>query len=678
MKKLTIGVVAGVSLVAGPAGWAEETMEPVTVTVDTGHPTHEISKRMYGLFLEDISQSVDGCLYPELVWNRGFDFPPSPTVADPDHVKHKVPLGTICGWKPDCRDGSMGRFTLQYAKPLFENTPAYLRIEAFAPRAGMRNTGAMDEMSVKAGEPLSFRLFARGVPLEIRLEDEKGGLLAAAEFSPKGEWSKFEQELTPKAACRNARLVLLAKEAGVVDVEQVSLMPAKRFCGRTNGLRDDIATLMANLKPSTFRFPGGCMLEGVKFDSWYDWKRSVGPVEERMPLWNCWGYYQTLGLGYYEYFQFCEDIGASAVPVFAAAMTCQNRQPDYAPMSSVGYFVQNVLDGIEFARGAADTTWGAVRAKMGHPEPFKLEFIGIGNENRGPEYWERYNAMAAAIRKAHPDLKLVASVDHRAYYNREAYEYSWANITKENVDIADEHLYASPSWWLNHARMYDAYPRKGVDVYVGEWATRNASDGYINSMYNAVSEAAFKMGFERNGDLVKMTAYAPLIRRVGVPGNRYSLIQLNGTDSCGAPAYWCEKIFADNRPDRFVSCDYPERKWLQPAGVDNPKWPVTRGAPAIEVVSFHAVAGVRGAELIVKLANAAWKPQPLRLDFGTNLPKGTIFRTVLTEHPLAKNLPEAPRRVVPKDDRVVFEGGAAFETTLPSCSVTVLRFPKGE
>ena len=645
----------------------------VTVKVDSAHPTHAVAKTLYGLFLEDISQSVDGCLYPELVWNRGFDFPASPTVADPDYVKHQTALDTICGWKPDCRDGAAGRFTLQHADPVFAHTPAYLRIEAFAPRAGMRNDGAMDEMSVRAGAPLELNLHARGVPFEVRLEAEDGEALATAAFTPSAGWKPYRARLVPTAAAKRAHLSVLTQAAGTLDVEQVSLMPERKFRNRANGLREDIGELMAALRPATFRFPGGCMLEGVKFDSWYDWKRSVGPVAERTPLWNCWGYYQTLGLGYYEYLQFSEDIGASPVPVFAAALTCQNRQPELAPLSAVGYFVTNVLDGIAFARGGTDTKWGRLRAEMGHPAPFRLEYVGIGNENRGPEYWERHDRIAAAVRAAYPDVKIVASVDHRAYVNREARDYSWSRITKANADVADEHLYASPSWWLNNTRMYDGYERKGVDVYVGEWATRNASPRFVNTMYNAVAEAAFRMGFERNADLVKMSAYAPLVRRVGVPGNRYSLIQLDGVGSCGAPAYWCERMFAENRPDRIVPCACPTVKWRQPAGVDLESWPQTRGSPAVEVESLHAVAGLRGDELIVKFANAAWAEQPVRIDLGADLPGQQAATVTLTAAPDAKNTPEEPLRVTPKDGTLAFGGGRTLAATLRPCSVTVFR-----
>jgi alpha-N-arabinofuranosidase len=648
---------------------------PVTVKVDLAHPAHKIPATLYGLFLEDISQSVDGGFYPELVWNRGFDFPS---------------LRGIQGWEPDCRDGSMGRFTLQYRAPLHPDTPACLRIEAFASMAGMRNTGAMNEMSVKGGVPLELSLYARGRDgykggVLVRLEDEKTNLLAEARFDPAASggdtppdaagWKQFEAVLTPKATCRTAHLSVFATAAGTLEFEQVSLMPKETFGGRANGLRKDIGELMKALRPATFRFPGGCMLEGDDFAAWWDWKRTVGPIVGRQPIWNIWGYYQTLGLGYYEYFLFCEDIGAEPVPVFSAAMTCQFRGPKFAPLASAGYFITNVLDGIEFARGGTETKWGALRAEMGHPAPFPLHCIGIGNENWGPAFWERYNVLQKAVKAKYPDIKMITDIDPKAYMDQALSDYSWQQVTPANADIADEHMYASPSWWLNHTDFYDQYPRTGVKVYVGEWATRQASDAYINSMYNAVAEAAFRMGFEKNADLVEMTAYAPLIRRAGVPGNRYSLIQLDGTDSCGAPAYYVDKLFALNRPSRLVPVSYEKREAIQPAGIDRPKWFYNPDSQEIKVVSFHATAGLDEAEgeLVVKLANAALKEQAVTLDFGRTLPASSVRRLCLADKPDAKNFPSEPLRVVPKESSFAFAGGETFPLSLPPCSVTILR-----
>lgn len=668
---LKVGRQIGGDLTPPPAS-PQIAPEPVTVKVDETKPVHAVSKDLYGLFLEDISLSVDGCLYPELVWNRGFDFPATNSPGE------KASVPAIQGWREEFRDGSAARVTLQYAQPKFANNPAYLRIEAFAAQAGVVNDGPMHELSVKAGAPLALSLWARGdAPFEVRLEDGTGAALCPpfARDAPGAGWRDFSATFTPTSGCRAARLAILAKAAGTIDLEQVSLRPAKTFRGRANGLRDDIGALMADLRPATFRFPGGCMLEGNSYASWYDWKRSVGPVEERLPLWNVWGYYQTLGLGYYEYFLYCEDLGAKPLPVFSAALDCQYRPP-YSPVPEAGwaYFATNILDGIEFARGGVETKWGGLRARMGHPEPFPLELVGIGNENFGDEFFDRYDYLAAQVRKAYPDIKLVTCIHPAAIRRPELCAASWARIRPELCDFADEHLYASPSWWLNNADRYDNYPRRGVPVYVGEWATRQASDRFLNSMYNAVAEAAFKIGFERNADLVKMSAYAPLIRRAGFPGNRYSLIQLDGTDSCGAPAYWCEKMFAENRPDVTVPCAYARRTAQQPAGVDREKFWYNPKSESVEVVSFHAGAGLKDGAPVLKFANAAPLPQRVTVEFAQARPAGAVRRTTLAGRPDAKNLPSAPVRVVPRTDEIPFAGGRTHVFDLPACSVVVLRY----
>lgn len=661
----------------GLAATASAAMKPVDVSVDLTRPTHAVSKDLYGLFLEDISLSVDGCFYPELIWNRGFDFPATNTPGE------KAFSSAIQGWREDHRPGTAGRVTVQYARPKFENTPAYLRIEAFEGGAGVMNTGPMQELSVVAGKPLALSLWARGeTDFTVAVRGARGLHLAPrVRFSPKPDvWQSFTATLTPTVSVKNAALQIRTVKGGTLDLEFVSLMPKERFRGRTNGLRQDIAQLMADLRPATFRFPGGCMLEGNSFASWYDWKRSVGPIEERMPLWNIWGYYQTLGLGYYEYLLFCEDIGAKPVPVFLSALTCQLRPPaSYASFDTVGLFATNILDGIEFARGGVETTWGRLRAQMGHPEPFALEYVGIGNENRRAPYYDRYDILAKAVRARYPDIKLVVAVEHSAYYDEKARDYSWSRITKENADVADEHMYASPSWWLNNAHMYDTYPRKGVDVYVGEWATRYVNPDYLNCLYNAVSEAAFRMGFERNADLVKMSAYAPLVRRAGFPGNKYSLIQLSGTSCCGAPAYWCDKMFAENRPDRTVPVTYPTVTWTQPAGIDKTgwRWGGNPESKEIDVVSFHAVGGVTdGGEVILKFANAAWAAQPVTVALKGGVPAQPVARTVLTGAPTDRNTPEDPQAVVPRTDSFPFAGGDRMTLDLPPCSVTILRLKK--
>ncbi|MBR4652392.1 MAG: hypothetical protein IKO72_03450 [Kiritimatiellae bacterium] len=670
MRLVCIGSAAVAFTAAFPALAAPEQMPPVSVKVSAS-PTHAVSPRLYGLFLEDISLSVDGGLYPELVWNRSFDMPATNTPG------MKAFSHSIQGWREDHR-GGMGRVTLQYARPRFVHTPAHLRLEAFSAGAGVANLGPMEEMSVKGGEALDLSFHVRGnMDFDVALEDGGAGsnMLARATLSADASWRCFQTTFTPAVDCRRARLRFAARSPGVLELEQVSLMPHDRFRNRVNGLRKDIATLFADLKPATFRFPGGCMLEGNSFASWYDWKLSVGPVPERRPIWNVWGYYQTLGLGYFEYLQFSEDIGASPIPVFSAGLSCQYRPPyqKTAGDGALAYFATNILDGIEFARGPATSTWGRIRAAMGHPKPFRLEMIGIGNENFGEDFFDRYDELQRIVKGVHPDIRIVSDLDPGGLFSPKKLEYSWSRISRDNADFADDHIYASPSWWLNNTHRFDSYPRKGVPVYVGEWASRKASDRYINSMYCAVAEAAFRMGFERNADLVQMSAYAPLIRRVGFPGNRYSLIQLDGTSSCGAPSYYVEKMFSLNRPDRLLPTSYPEVRTVQPAGIDRPARGKTQ-SDAVEVVSFHAVAGVKGGSLVMKFANAAFKAQPVSLTFAKALPAGRVRRTLLTGAADATNTPQRPHNVIPKDDTPSFGGGSSYTFTLPPCSVCVLVF----
>ena len=484
----------------------------------------------------------------------------------------------------------------------------------------------------------------------------------------------------PSADEKTAALQIRVKGTGTLDLEQVSLMPQKRA---SCGLRADIVRLMKDLHPRTFRFPGGSNLDGHTFEEWFDWKRSLGAVVDRPPLHGFFGYWQTMGMGYHEYLLMAEEIGATALPVLLPGMTARCPKPDFVPMSEIGSVVEDSLAQLEYIMGDACTKWGAVRAAAGHPAPFACEYVGIGNEAWGDEYWERYFPIAKAVRTKYPRVKIIASLWPRLLEHAERNGEQMKNVTPENCDIIDEHIYPSPSWWLNNTHRYDAYDRKGVKVYIGEYATRHAADPYINSMYAAAAEAAMRLGFERNSDIVELAAFAPLLRREGsrnapmrrdgIPENRYSLIQTDGTDSCGTPSYWVEKMFTDNLPDRMVPVECQEVKWTQPAGVDKKRWFYNPDSEAKEVVSLHAAAGVRGQTLIVKLVNAKWEIQPVTLKFTAPLPATAISRLALSGAPDARNRPCEPSNVVPKADEFPFGGGQSLALELPPCSVTVLK-----
>ena len=646
--------------------------EPIRVEVAASQPGHEVPASLWGAFLEDIAFSVDGCLYPELVWNRGFEFRPAPSDDGfAKRLKGPMDLG-MPGWTADCRSGAMGRFTLQYAKPLREDTPAYLRIEAFAPYAGMRNSGALGEMAVKRGEKLNLSLYARGdAPLIVRVEGGENNVLCETRFEPGQDWKRFSATLTPSESSRKAHLLVMAGAAGVVELDFVSLMPSNTFRG--HGLRSDIAKLIADLKPANFRFPGGCMLESCDYAGWFDWKRTVGDVESRQPLWNIWGYYQNVGLGFYEYFQFCEDIGAEPLPVFIGGLTCQFRNSKLFPKESLGYLVTNMLDAIEFARGGAETKWGALRAKMGHPAPFALKTIGIGNENWGEEYFSRLYELAAGVKAVHPDIKVIAAIDPHTVRDPPRALKSWSQIRKGAVDFADEHIYASPSWWLNNTGRYDDYDRDNVPVYIGEWGTRDIRADWIDGLYVALAEAAFRIGIEKNSDVVKMVAYAPLARRVGAPRDGFSLLNVTPSGACGNATYYAEKMFSLNRIERIVPVAYPKVVVRQPEGWEKKGGPCNPKNEAVDVVAFHAGAGIVNGELVVKLVNAAPEARGISLAFDAALPAGVVYRQTLSGEPGARNTPEEPKRVVPVEDSFDFGGGCELSVELPPYSFVVLR-----
>lgn len=667
--KLLLLMVTGVALSCGA--------EPIELCVSDAHVGHEVPSSLWGIFLEDIAMSVDGCIYPELVLNRGFDFMPSP--SDPGferRVKGPMDLG-IPGWVNDFAQnpGTNGRITLQYARPKFEDNPAYLRIEAFAPFAGVKNSGQLGEMCVNEGTRYRLSLWARGtVPVAVRLKTQgaKGKVLWGTEFACVGEnWQRFEAEFTaPSSAAVSLGVYALKK--GTLDLEQVSLMPAETFM--SHGLRSDILKLVADLKPATIRFPGGCMLESYDYSAWWDWKRTLGEVGNRQPLWNIWGYYQLNGLGFYEYFQLAEDLGAEPLPVFIGGRTCQFRESQLWPMSAIDDLAQNVLDALEFAMGEPTTHWGAVRAAMGHVAPFPVKTIGIGNENWGNEYFKRYYALAAKVRAVYPELKIIAAIDPHCILDPQRGEEAWKRIRNGEVDFADEHMYGSPSYWLNHCDRYDAYPRDGVPVYIGEWGTKNIRDDWRDGHYVALSEAAFRIGIEKNSDVVKMVAYAPLARRKGAPRDGFALLSVTGTSVAGNVTYYAEKMFAENRPDRIVPVAYPKVTAIQPAGWEQDGGRFNPGNEAMEVVAFHASAGKKDGDLIIKLVNAGPDGQQVNLKFETELPSAPIVRTTLVGEPGARNTPENPFACVSAEDSLPFGGGKSCAVELKPYSFVVLRF----
>ena len=544
------------------------------VTVRADAPGHAIPKTLYGIFFEDINTAADGGLYPELIANRGFDW----RTREPD------------GWAREWRGSAMGRVSLQGDRPVNPNTWQYLRIECYAPGegAGVVNTGFCG-IAVKQGAKYDLSFYARAHAgyaggLAVRLEGadkkplaefrvEKGAWKSRAADAkaaspldppPPPEWAKYEAVFVPTETATNAQLAVLLDARGTVDLDLVSLFPEDTYGGRKNGLRPDLMRMLKELRPATLRFPGGCVVEGDSMDTLYHWKRTVGPLERRGVNWNRWGYWQSHGLGFFEYFQLAEDIGAEPLPILAAGMTCQFKKPlEAAPVDALEPFIQSALDLIEFANGAPDTPWGRVRADMGHPAPFNLKYVGVGNENWDNVFLERYAVMAHAVKAKHPEIAVISSAG--AAPEGPLFELAWKRLPELKAELVDEHFYKPPEWFLSQVGRYDAYDRSGPKVYVGEYAchTRDRK----NNLLAALCEAAAMTGFERNSDVVRMAAYAPLFNKIGGSQWNVDLIWFDNTRAFGTPSYYVQKLFMNNLPDTLLPVEAPENAVpLPPAG----------------------------------------------------------------------------------------------------------------
>jgi alpha-L-arabinofuranosidase len=501
-----------------------------SMTIQVDKPGVKVSPTLYGIFFEEINHAGDGGLYAELVQNRSFE--------NSD--------------KPDCwtvvTDGpGKGEIAIDTDNPMCENNPRSLRLKITSDgqgKVGVANDGFWGISVVKDMEyDLSVALrsgdgFAAPVGVALASADLKTIYGAARIESIDSQWKTYKLTLTSNATDPKARLLLGSWESGTLWIDMVSLFPHKTFKDRPNGLRMDLATMLENLRPSFVRFPGGCWVEGETLDTAMRWKRTIGEPAQRRNQWNLWRYFSTNGLGFHEYLQLCEDLGAEPLFVVNCGMS-HKEQRSREPITTEGVeeFVQDALDAIEYATGPADSKWGSLRAKAGHPAPFSLKYLEIGNENGGPAYDARYAMFYDAIKAKYPQINLIAD--------------QWRGLPKSKpVEIVDEHYYNNPEFFINNANKYDNYDRKGYKVYVGEYAvTKNTGHG---SLRGAVGEAAFMTGMERNSDVVVMSSYAPLFINVNDRKWNPDLIQFDSSRSCGIPSYYVQQMFSQNRSEVVV------------------------------------------------------------------------------------------------------------------------------
>lgn len=613
----------------------------------TGAP---IQSTMYGIFFEDINFGADGGLYAELIKNRSFEF--------------ENPFG---GWMP------FGNVSVQTKNPCFDRNPHYVRLsyEKELTGTGLDNEG-FKGIGIREGEKYDFSLYARtqsGMPVKLRINlvDSRNDLYEQKEIEVSGkEWKKYTVVLTPGVTEARSRLRITMATKGTVDLEHISLFPQKTFNNRPNGMRADLAQALKDLKPGVFRFPGGCIVEGTNKATRYQWKNTIGPVENRPININRWNYtfshkkfpdyYQSYGLGFFEYFQLSEDIGAEPLPVLNCGLSCQyeNQDPnENCPVDKLQPYIDDVLDLIEFANGPVTSKWGKIRADMGHPAPFNLKLIAIGNEQWGPLYPERLEPFIKAIRARYPEIKIIGSSGPQS--EGEDFNFLWPEMKRLKVDLVDEHFYRSPEWFLNGAKRYDSYDRQGPKVFAGEYACHPANRE--NSFLTALCEAAFMTGFERNADVVHLCTYAPLFAHVDAWQWRPDLIWFDNLSLVKTPNYYVQQLYGHNAGTNVV--------------------PLTmQDEPVTGQQDLYATAAVdkHSNELIIKVANTGICNKRIKLNLnGLSAGKHKGMLTLLHSSDLeAKNTLCNPSAVVPVVSDIEMEA-PQMDVNLKPLSFSVYR-----
>ena len=614
-----------------------------------------ISDHLIGIFFEDISSAADGGLYAELVQNRDFEY---------NEADRKGWTATTA-WKLSGNDASLSVAT---DGPIHKNNPHYAVLDVAKPGASLVNEG-FEGIALKKGDKYDFSVFAKtlsgqGGKVVVSVRTKDGKEIGATTVNVKeGTWKKLTATLKANEDVSDGVLAVTPASAGKYALDMVSLFPQKTFKNRKNGLRADLAQTLADLHPKFMRFPGGCVAHGNGVDNIYDWKGSIGALEARKPLSNLWGYHQTRGLGYYEYFQFCEDIGASPLPVLAAGVSCQNSsapshfshdvvttggQQGGIPMDEMPQYVQDVLDLIEYANGdARKTVWGRKRAEAGHPKPFNLKYVGIGNEDLISDVFEeRFKMIFDAVKAKYPDITVIGTVG--PFCEGSDYEEGWRFATELGVPMVDEHYYCQPGWFINHQDYYDGYDRKKAKVYLGEYS---AQFGGAPNVESALAEAIYLTNVERNGDVVSMTSYAPLMAKEKRINWNPDLIYYNNTEIKPSTGYYVQQLFGQNAGTEYIASD---------VSVDSKDEKVRKR------IAVSVVRDGKSGDVIVKMANLL--PVPAKTTVSLPLLNAPVVakKTVLSGKP-------ADKKMLPETGTT--EVGASFTEELPPYSFTVIRVP---
>ncbi|WP_374047725.1 alpha-L-arabinofuranosidase C-terminal domain-containing protein [Aestuariibaculum sp. YM273] len=630
--------------------------------VDINNKIAEIQPTMYGVFFEDINFAADGGLYAEMIKNRSFEFTVDPFLGwiQPNSDRHSFNnnsgIGSIVKYADNPGNTNFIRVKVN-------NDQGYQLINE-----GFRGMG------IKEGESynlyLSVAKHSGNVSkIKVQFIDENNAVLGETSVDiTSSDWTDYTAQITANKTLAKAKLRFTFEGTGEIDLDMISLFPVDTWKGREKGLRKDLVQLLYDLDPGFLRFPGGCIVEGRTLARRYQWKKTVGPIENREVLVNRWNtefshrltpdYYQSFGLGFFEYFQLSEDLGAEPLPILSCGMACQFNSGELVPMDELDPYVQDAIDLIEFANGSIDTPWGKLRNEMGHPEPFNLKYIGVGNEQWGPDYIDRYKVFEQAIKAKYPDMIIVSGSG--PFPDGDYFEYGMEELKKLNAEIIDEHYYRSPEWFRENATRYDSYDRKGPKIFAGEYAAQSvaiASPENKNNWECAFSEAAFITGLERNAEVVNLTSYAPLMAHEEGWQWTPDMIWFNNLQSYGTANYQVQKLFSTNRGTDLIS--------VTSAGKD---------LTGQNELYASAVTDSGTNEVIVKVVNTSNQSQEVAINLkGKKVYKKGELIVLKSEHLEDENSFENPNKIVPVTAEIQNRGGK-LSVELQPYSVSVFKF----
>jgi alpha-N-arabinofuranosidase len=632
--------------------------KPQPIIVDADNPKAEINPTMWGIFFEDINFAADGGIYAELVKNRSFEFYRPRT-----------------GWKIDVASKDSSHFLILNRGLLNAANPRFARvtINDGTGKISITNSG-FKGMGVKQNNRYNFSLLASmpaesNIVLHVELTTEKGEKIGEASLSPKGkDWKKYQASFVASKSDLKASIRIWFEGTGVIDFDMVSLFPGDTWKGRPNGFRADLVQLLADMKPGFIRFPGGCIVEGFDLSTRYQWKKTIGNVEDRQLIVNRWNtefkhrpapdYYQSFGLGFYEYFLLAEDIGAEPLPILNCGMACQFNSAEVVPLEQLDPYIQDALDLIEFANGTSDTKWGKIRSQLGHPDPFNMKYLGIGNEQWGPQYIERYALFEKVIKAKYPEINLVSGTGPQP--DDELFKYAAGALKSLKPALVDEHYYRPPKWFRDNAARYDTYDRNSYKIFAGEYAAQSVyttSPDNKNNWECALSEAAFMTGLERNSDVVNMVSYAPLFAHVDGWQWTPDLIWFNNLTSYGTANYYVQKLFSTNKGTDALSILLENKPLIGQQGL-----------------YASAVIDKKSGEIILKIVNTSADVLNKTILLQTSgKVNSKAVQTVLSNDRLdAMNTIDNTEVIKPVDNEIILKG-KNVEVALTPYSLNIIR-----